>query len=198
MQINGILEIVLSSRNEKQLHSNIVPKLLSKTEIHLTSQSPRLGSILLNIGYVLYWFRMKQTQMYVCTLCRIYSSWCSHIAVLWWSEDMDWNPHRFMYKCNNRHEKTLRCLYKKRWQLLSAGIVIAQRFDTWDGHSRFLNALHTYELSDVSTGEFIDTLSLSHPLLVGETVNCCQHIEDLKAIGNSRYRNKFYWVSSKK
>ena len=49
--------------------------------------------------------------------------------------------------------------------------------------------LHTCELSDVSTGEFIDTLSLSHSLLAGETVNCCQHIEDLKAIGNSRYRN---------
>ena len=41
----------------------------------------------------------------------------------------------------------------------------------------------------MSTGEFIDTLSLSHSLLAGETVNCCQHIEDLKAIGNSQYRN---------
>ena len=45
--------------------------------------------------------------------------------------------------------------------------------------------LHTYELSDVSTGEFIDTLPLSHSLLAGRTVNCWQHIEDLKAIGNS-------------
>ena len=53
--------------------------------------------------------------------------------------------------------------------------------------------LHTYELSDVSTGEFIDTLSLSHSLLAGETVNCCQHVEDLKAIGNSRYRNSIIW-----
>ena len=43
--------------------------------------------------------------------------------------------------------------------------------------------LHTYELSDVSTAEFIDTWSLSHSLLAGETVNCCQHVEDLKAIG---------------
>ena len=41
----------------------------------------------------------------------------------------------------------------------------------------------------MSTGKFIDTLSLSHSLLAGETVNCCQHVEDLKAIGNSRYRN---------
>ena len=131
---------------------------------------------------VLYWFRMKQTQMYVCTLCRIYSSRCSHIVVHGWSEDMDWNPHWFIYKCNNRHEKTLRCHYKKRWQFLLAGIVIAQRFDTWDGYSRVLDTLHTYELSDVSTGEFIDTWSLSHSLLAGETVNCCQHVEDLKAI----------------
>ena len=41
----------------------------------------------------------------------------------------------------------------------------------------------------MSTGEFIDTLFLSHSLLCGETVNCCQHVEDLKAIGNSRYHN---------
>ena len=61
-----------------------------------------------------------------------------------------------------------------------------------DAISRVLNALHTYELSDVSTGEFIDTLSLSHSLLAGETVNCCQHVEDLKAIGNSRYRNTYF------
>ena len=47
--------------------------------------------------------------------------------------------------------------------------------------------LHTYELSDVSTGEFIDTWPLSHSQLVVGTVNCCQHIEDLKAIVNSQY-----------
>ena len=45
--------------------------------------------------------------------------------------------------------------------------------------------LHTYELSDVSTGEFIDNLSLSHSLLAGETVICCQHIEDIEAVGGS-------------
>ena len=49
--------------------------------------------------------------------------------------------------------------------------------------------LHTYELGIVSIGMFIDTLSASHLLLAGETVNCCQYVEDLKAIGNSRYRN---------
>ena len=37
----------------------------------------------------------------------------------------------------------------------------------------------------VSIGKFIDTLSLSHSLLAGETVNCCQHVQDLKAIANS-------------
>ena len=45
--------------------------------------------------------------------------------------------------------------------------------------------LHTHGLGIVSMGKFIDTLYLSHLLLAGETVNCCQHIEDLKAIGNS-------------
>ena len=59
----------------------------------------------------------------------------------------------------------------------------------------FLNALQTYELSDVSIGKFIDTLSLSHSLLVGETVNCCQHVQDLKAIGNSRYGNSTHKVN---
>ena len=44
----------------------------------------------------------------------------------------------------------------------------------------------------LSTGEFIDTLSLSHSLLAGETVNYCQHIENVKAIGNSRYRNSVF------
>ena len=38
---------------------------------------------------------------------------------------------------------------------------------------------HTYELGIVSMEKFIDTLSLSHSLLAGETVNCCQHVEDL-------------------
>ena len=42
-------------------------------------------------------------------------------------------------------------------------------------------------------GKFIDTLSLSNSLLAGETVNCCQHTQDLKAIGNSRYRNRVYF-----
>ena len=39
--------------------------------------------------------------------------------------------------------------------------------------------LHTYELGIVSMGKFTDILSLSHSLLAGESVNCCQHIEDL-------------------
>ena len=38
----------------------------------------------------------------------------------------------------------------------------------------------------MSTGEFIDTLSLSHSLLAGETVNCGKCNEDVKAIENSR------------
>ena len=41
----------------------------------------------------------------------------------------------------------------------------------------------------MSTGEFIDTWPLSHSRLAVGTVNCCQHVEDLKAIGNSRYHN---------
>ena len=37
--------------------------------------------------------------------------------------------------------------------------------------------LHIYELGIVSMGKFIDTLSLSHSLLAGETGNCCQHCQ---------------------
>ena len=37
--------------------------------------------------------------------------------------------------------------------------------------------LHTYEQGIASMGKFIDILSLTHSLLAGETVNCCQHIE---------------------
>ena len=50
----------------------------------------------------------------------------------------------------------------------------------------------------MSMEKFIDTLSLSHSLLAGETVNCCQHIEDLIAIEDSRYRNisYLYWSLS--
>ena len=32
--------------------------------------------------------------------------------------------------------------------------------------------LHTYELDIVSMEKFMDTLSLSHSLLAGETMNC--------------------------
>ena len=31
---------------------------------------------------------------------------------------------------------------------------------------------------------------MSHSYFAGETVNCCQHIRDLKAIGNSLYCNR--------
>ena len=36
----------------------------------------------------------------------------------------------------------------------------------------------------MSIGDSIDLLLMSHLLHVGETVNCCKHVEDLKAIGN--------------
>ena len=49
--------------------------------LHFGSTNP-----VLNDGYMLYWFRMKQTQMYVCTLEEFISSRCSHIAVHGWSE----------------------------------------------------------------------------------------------------------------
>ena len=38
-------------------------------------------------------------------------------------------------------------------------------------------------------GKFIDTVVDESFMRAAETVNCCQHVEDLKAIGNSRYRN---------
>ena len=121
---------------------------------------------------------------------RIYSN--RDLDTLLYKVEVIWNGnHRSLYTNTTVDMIRLSDVFtRKKWQLLLAGIVKAQRFDTWDGHSRVLNVLHTYELCDVSTGEFIDTLSLSHSLLAGETVNCCQHIEDLKAIGNSRYCNK--------
>ena len=53
---------------------------------------------------------MKQTQMYVCTLEDIYSGRYSHIAVQVVSEDMDWNPHWFIYTHNNRKRKMRKLL----------------------------------------------------------------------------------------
>ena len=34
-------------------------------------------------------------------------------------------------------------------------------------------------------GKLIDTVVDESFMLAGETVNCCQHVQDLKAIGNS-------------
>ena len=69
--------------------------------------------------------------------------------------------------------------------MLLAGIVMVERSVTWDYHSRVSNVFHTYELGIVSIGDFIDTLSASHSLFAEEIMNCGQHVEDLKAIGNS-------------
>ena len=41
----------------------------------------------------------------------------------------------------------------------------------------------------MSMGKFIVTVVDESFMHAGETVNCCQYVEDLKAIGNSRYRN---------
>ena len=46
----------------------------------------------------------------------------------------------------------------------------------------------THELGIVSIGKFIDTLWVIHYLLE-KPVNCCQHVQDLKAIEDRRYRN---------
>ena len=55
-------------------------------------------------------FRMKQTKMNICTLEEFISSRCSHIAVQVVSEDMDWNPHWFIYKRKNRRRKMRKLL----------------------------------------------------------------------------------------
>ena len=48
---------------------------------------------------------MKQTQMYVCTLEEFIL--VDVVTLLYMDEvrDMDWNPHWFIYKCNNRRER---------------------------------------------------------------------------------------------
>ena len=44
----------------------------------------------------------------------------------------------------------------------------------------------THEVVQVSMEKFIDTIVDWSFMLPEETVNCCQHIQDLKAIGNSQ------------
>ena len=41
----------------------------------------------------------------------------------------------------------------------------------------------------MSSGKFIDTVVNESFMLAGETVNCCQHSQNLKAIGNSQFHN---------
>ena len=62
---------------------------------------------------------------------------------------------------------------------------IAERSVTWDGHSRVVSAVHTYWLIKVSIGKLIDTVFHESFKHAGETVECLQHIQDLKAIRNS-------------
>ena len=45
--------------------------------------------------------------------------------------------------------------------------------------------IHTYELGIVSMGKLIDTVVDELFMLAGETVNCCQYVQNLKAIGKS-------------
>ena len=41
----------------------------------------------------------------------------------------------------------------------------------------------------MSSGKFIDTVVDESFMLAGETVNSCQHSQNLKAIGNSQFHN---------
>ena len=65
--------------------------------------------------WILDTFRMKQTQMYICTLEEFISSWCGHIAVQGWSEielNMHWNYtglYTNVWIDLRRHEITLKC-----------------------------------------------------------------------------------------
>ena len=49
--------------------------------------------------------------------------------------------------------------------------------------------IHTYmyELIKVSMGKLIDTVVHKSFKHAGEIVECLQHVQDLKAIGNSQY-----------
>ena len=51
------------------------------------------------------------------------------------------------------------------------------------------SVIHTLLLADVSMGKLKDTVVHESFHQLEKTVNCCQHVQDLKAIGNSRYRN---------
>ena len=142
--------------------------------------------------------------MYVCTLFRIYSyvvevvvrgSTCCTSGWWSWNEMNIVNLHWLMYICNNEITWD-----NSQMSFTTKGDNYSWLRDsnTWEDQSRVLNALYTYELGIVSMEKFIDTLSLSHSLLAGETVNCCQYVEDLIAIEDSRYRNisYLYWSLS--
>ena len=101
-----------------------------------------------------------------------------------------------MYKCMNRLNRPEKLwdiieliVHKDRWELLLAGMFIAERSVTWDGYSRVANLIHTHELDIVSMGKLIDTVVDVSFMHAGETVNCCQYVQDLKAIGKSWYHN---------
>ena len=49
--------------------------------------------------------------------------------------------------------------------------------------------IHTLFLADVSMGKLIDTVVYDSFNQLEKIVNCCQHVQDLKAVGNSRYHN---------
>ena len=49
--------------------------------------------------------------------------------------------------------------------------------------------IHTLLLANVSMGKLIDTVVHESFNQLDKTVNCYEHMNDLKAIGNSRYHN---------
>ena len=134
-----------------------------------------------------YWIHLNETNsdvhMYTLIIyfirwrtCSCSSTYCT--SGMRWTDDMEFTfgLYTLVWIDRRRHEKLSDGLLQQKVTIAFNWIWDS---NTWDSHSRILNELHTYELGIVSMGKFIDTLPLSHSLLAGETVNCCQHIPSL-------------------
>ena len=122
----------------------------------------------------------KDVHMYNCGIYHMY-----HMLYKWDWTDWKWKLYWFIYKHLNRLEKTWNNFQMywivNRWELLLDGLrelsleMVIQEFVCV-----FISSFHTYELNQVSIEKFIDIIVAWPFTACWRTVNCCQHIEDLK------------------
>ena len=104
---------------------------------------------------------------------RIYSSRCSHISVQVGTEDMDWNLHWFIYKCNNSHmllEQRMRSTIDTFDTLLCIALQLYEKLSLWDQDVWNVISLFASHLTPVSINWYLHWLWSSQT--VGETTEC--------------------------